>query len=175
VAFETRQACHKDGGARLGSFWRRLKKFHFHNSLLTLSLCSFLTFENWVRFSFFCPALRASRPEFEIGFVFSVERRRTFSYPFLIAELMFIFALRKLGLFFIFWLATKLFFATEANFSLHRIKNQVGWGGRVFAALRGLGNLLSFQMADGKRVRSMLAEGARLLRNSPQVRNGGVS
>jgi hypothetical protein len=37
-----------------------------------------------------------------------------------------------LGSFFIFWLATKHFFATEANFSLHRIKNQVGWGGRVF-------------------------------------------
>jgi hypothetical protein len=37
-----------------------------------------------------------------------------------------------LGSFFIFWLATKRFFATEANFSLHRIKNQVGWGGRVF-------------------------------------------
>jgi hypothetical protein len=42
------------------------------------------------------------------------------------------FALRKLGSFAIFWLATKHFFATEANFSLHRIKNQVGWGGRVF-------------------------------------------
>jgi hypothetical protein len=37
-----------------------------------------------------------------------------------------------LGSFFIFWLATQHFFATEANFSLHRIKNQVGWGGRVF-------------------------------------------
>jgi hypothetical protein len=37
-----------------------------------------------------------------------------------------------LGLFDIFWLATKHLFATEANFSLHRIKNQVGWGGRVF-------------------------------------------
>jgi hypothetical protein len=34
-----------------------------------------------------------------------------------------------LGSFYIFWLGTKLFFATEANFSLHRIKNQVG---RVF-------------------------------------------
>jgi hypothetical protein len=48
------------------------------------------------------------------------------------AEFMFIFVLRKLGSFYIFWLATKAFFATEANFSLHRIKNQVGWGGRVF-------------------------------------------
>ncbi len=45
---------------------------------------------------------------------------------------MFIFVFRKLGSFYIFWLATKAFFATEANFSLHRIKNQVGWGGRVF-------------------------------------------
>jgi hypothetical protein len=45
---------------------------------------------------------------------------------------MLIFAFRKLGSFCIFWLATKLLFATEANFSLHRIKNQVGWGGRVF-------------------------------------------
>jgi len=45
---------------------------------------------------------------------------------------MFICALRKLGSFYIFWLVTKLFFATEANFSLHRIKNQGGWGGRVF-------------------------------------------
>jgi hypothetical protein len=42
---------------------------------------------------------------------------------------MFIFDFRKLGLFCIFWLATKHFFATDANFSLHRIKNQVG---RVF-------------------------------------------
>jgi len=48
------------------------------------------------------------------------------------AEFMFIFAFRKLALFDIFWLAAKHFFATEANFSLHRIKNQVGWGGRVF-------------------------------------------
>ena len=46
----------------------------------------------------------------------------------------------KLGLFDIFWLATKLFFATEnaesteARFSLHRIKNQVGlvYFGRPF-------------------------------------------
>jgi hypothetical protein len=57
---------------------------------------------------------------------------------------MFIFALRKLVLFDIFWLATKAFFATEwfdwahhlgtegteANFSLHRIKNKVGFSGR---------------------------------------------
>jgi hypothetical protein len=51
---------------------------------------------------------------------------------------MFIFAFRKLGSFFIFWLATKAFFATEANFSLHRIKNEVfdiefSNGGPVFA------------------------------------------
>ncbi len=45
---------------------------------------------------------------------------------------MFISAFRKLVSFSIFWLATKHFFATEyaevteANFSLHRSKNQVG-------------------------------------------------
>jgi hypothetical protein len=45
---------------------------------------------------------------------------------------MFIFSIRKLVLFFIFWLGTKYSFATEANFILHRIRNQVGWDGRVF-------------------------------------------
>jgi hypothetical protein len=37
----------------LVSFWPGLGVVHFRNSLLSLSLCSFLPFENWFRFSFF--------------------------------------------------------------------------------------------------------------------------
>ena len=69
---------------------------------------------------------------------------------------MFIFALRKLGLFDVFWLATKLFFATEANFSLHRSK--IGAGGVAGSSI------LSFQIADGQRVRSLLEWVAHLVR-----------
>jgi hypothetical protein len=38
----------------------------------------------------------------------------------------------KIGFVLHFLVSQKAFFATEANFILHRIKNQVGWGGRVF-------------------------------------------
>jgi hypothetical protein len=57
---------------------------------------------------------------------------------------MFIFVLRKLVLFYIFWLATKHFFATEsteANFSLHRIKERAD-GLRVRSLLKGVADLI---------------------------------
>ncbi len=63
---------------------------------------------------------------------------------------MFVLASIKLGSFYIFWLATKLFFATEANFSLHRIKNKMGF------------KFSKSGRADGWRVRSLVEGGARL-------------
>jgi hypothetical protein len=71
----------------------------------------------------------ATRMAGKIGFVLAESERVSYSYSFVRAGVMFIFVFRKLGSFYIFWLATKHLFATEANFSLHRIKNQ---DGRVF-------------------------------------------
>ncbi len=55
-------------GARLVLFFRARQDDHFHMSLLSLSLCSFLSFENWFRFTFFGSASRVLRCAFEIGF-----------------------------------------------------------------------------------------------------------
>jgi hypothetical protein len=46
---------------RLGSFFRLSGGQRFHNSLLKLSLCSFLPFGNWFRLTFFCSGVRDRR------------------------------------------------------------------------------------------------------------------
>jgi hypothetical protein len=62
-------------------------------------------------------------------------------------------------------LATKHLLATEANFSLHRIKNQVGWGGRAF----------DIEFSNGGRMEGPLIVGAGCADDAKKVPDLGLA